>query len=112
MIHNVTEGLGIAAPLAEEGEQARIPRLTLVWLDARSRARRRSSARGSAATRAATCSRVVFFAAAAGAALQVVVEVDALRRPPRARAASPPGYAVGGFLAGLAVMYVTGLLAA
>ena len=87
MIHNITEGLGIAAPLAEEGEAARIPLPTLVGLAADRRRARRSSAPGSAATRAATCWRCVFFAAAAGAALQVVVEVDALRRPPRARRA-------------------------
>jgi ZIP family zinc transporter len=52
---------------------------------------------------------VVFFAAAAGAALEVVVEVG------RYVARKAPGgltspYVVGGFLAGLAVMYATGLL--
>jgi hypothetical protein len=53
---------------------------------------------------------VLFFGAAAGAAFEVVVEVvrylsrrdaDWLRS----------GHAVGGFLAGIAIMYVTGLLA-
>ena len=54
---------------------------------------------------------VLFFAAAAGAALQVVVEVGRFvaRRAPGGLTS---GYAIGGFLAGLAVMYVTGLLAA
>jgi zinc transporter, ZIP family len=52
---------------------------------------------------------VVFFALAAGAALQVVVEVGRFvaRRAP---GGLKSGYAVGGFLAGLAIMYVTGLL--
>ncbi len=54
---------------------------------------------------------VVFFAAAAGAALQVVVEVGrfvARRAPGGLRS----GWAIGGFLAGITVMYVTGLLVA
>jgi ZIP family zinc transporter len=52
---------------------------------------------------------VIFFALAAGAALQVVVEVTryVARRAPGGLMS---GYAVGGFLAGLAIMYVTGLL--
>ena len=53
---------------------------------------------------------VLFFAAAAGAAFEVVVEVGryvARRR----RAASAPGYAIGGFLAGVSIMYVTGVIA-
>jgi len=52
---------------------------------------------------------VLFFALAAGAALQVVVEVGRFvaRRAPGGLTS---GYAVGGFLAGLAIMYVTGLL--
>jgi zinc transporter ZupT len=110
MIHNVTEGLGIAAPLAEEGEQARIPRLTLLWL---------TLVAGAPAIVGAWIGgysgsdvlAVIFFAAAAGAALQVVVEVTRFvaRRAPGGLTS---GYAVGGFLAGLAVMYATGLLAA
>jgi zinc transporter, ZIP family len=53
---------------------------------------------------------VVFFGAAAGAALEVVVEVGRFvaRRAPGGLTS---GYAVGGFMAGIAVMYVTGLLA-
>ena len=51
---------------------------------------------------------VLFFAVAVGAAFQVVVEVG------RYVARTAPGgsrspYVVGGFLAGIAVMYVTGL---
>jgi ZIP family zinc transporter len=54
---------------------------------------------------------VLFFALAAGAALQVVVEVARFvaRRSPGGLTS---GYAVGGFLAGVAIMYATGLLAA
>jgi hypothetical protein len=53
---------------------------------------------------------VLFFAAAAGAALEVVVEVG------RYVARTAPGglrssYVLGGFLAGIAVMYMTGLFA-
>ena len=52
---------------------------------------------------------VLFFGAAAGAALQVVVEVGryvARRAPGGLRS----GWVTGGFLAGIAVMYLTGLL--
>ena len=53
---------------------------------------------------------VLFFALAAGAAFQVVVEVGRFvaRRAPGGLTS---GYAVGGFLTGIAVMYATGLLA-
>ena len=51
---------------------------------------------------------MLFFAAAAGAALEVVTEVG------RYVARKAPGgimspYVLGGFLAGIAIMYVTGL---
>jgi zinc transporter ZupT len=54
---------------------------------------------------------VIFFAAAAGAAFEVVVEVAryVARRAPGGLT-SP--HALGGFFAGIAVMYVTGLLVA
>ncbi len=107
MIHNVTEGLGIAAPIAERGAASvwRLAGLALVaggpailgaWI-------------GGFLT--SDLLGVLFFAAASGAALEVVVEVG------RYVARSAPGglgsgYAVGGFLAGIAVMYATGLLAA
>jgi len=52
---------------------------------------------------------VLFFGVAVGAALQVVVEVGRhLAR--RAPGGLTSGYVIGGFLAGLAVMYLTGLL--
>jgi zinc transporter, ZIP family len=54
---------------------------------------------------------VLFFGAAAGAAFEVVAEV--VRYVARRGSAElRSGYAVGGFLAGIAIMYVTGLLAA
>ena len=109
MIHNVTEGLAIAAPLAEEGEQARIPRSTLAWLTLVAGAPAILGA-WIGGYSASDVLAVVFFAAAAGAALQVVVEVGRFiaRRAPGGLSS---GHAVGGFLAGLAVMYATGLLA-
>jgi hypothetical protein len=54
---------------------------------------------------------VLFFALAVGAALQVVVEVGryvARRAPGGLRS----GHVVGGYLAGIVVMYTTGLLVA
>ena len=110
MIHNITEGLGIAAPLAEGGEGARIPLPTLVGL---------AAIAGAPAILGAWIGgysgsdvlAVLFFAAAAGAAFQVVVEVTRFVKR-RAPGGLTSGYAIGGFLAGLAVMYATGLLAA
>ena len=105
MLHNVTEGLGIAAPAAE-GERAGLGRLAALVLIAGAPTILGAWIGGYVTSDVLA---VVFFAVAAGAALQVVVEVGALRR-----AAGPggltSGYAVGGFLAGLAIMYATGLL--
>jgi len=107
MVHNVTEGLGIAAPLADEKT---IPRRTLALLAVIAGAPAVLGAwlGGYAANEVLA---VVFFAVAAGAALEVVVEVGryVARRAPGGLTS---GYAVGGFVAGLAVMYATGLLAA
>jgi hypothetical protein len=54
---------------------------------------------------------VLFFAIAAGAAFQVVVEVGRYvsRQAPGGLRS---GHAIGGFLVGVAAMYVTGILAA
>jgi zinc transporter ZupT len=104
MIHNVTEGLGIAAPAARERVSlallaglaliAGAPAILGAWL-------------GGYAT--SDVLGVLFFAIAAGAALQVVVEVGrwVSRRAPGGLTS---GWVVGGFLAGLAVMYATGVL--
>jgi len=104
MVHNVTEGLGIAAPAAE-GRRATwwalaalvaiagLPAMLGAWI-------------GGYTT--SDVLAVVFFGLAAGAALQVVVEVGryVARRAPGGLTS---GWAVGGFLAGIAAMWVTGL---
>jgi zinc transporter, ZIP family len=54
---------------------------------------------------------VVFFAAAAGAAFEVVVEVARYVSRKAPGGLSSP-HVLGGFLAGVAIMYVTGLLVA
>ena len=108
MIHNVTEGLGIAAPAADGRAAvswARLAALTAIagaptilgaWLG------------GFAANDVLAA---LFFGAAAGAAFEVVAEVVRYvgKRDP---AGLRSGYAIGGFLAGVAIMYATGLLAA
>jgi zinc transporter ZupT len=105
MVHNVTEGLGIAAPIAERGSVsvrrlaalagiAGLPAIPGAWL-------------GGFVT--SDVLGVLFFAGAAGAALEVVVEVGryVARKAPGGLSSS---YVLGGYLAGIAVMYVTGLL--
>jgi zinc transporter ZupT len=108
MIHNVTEGLGIAAPIAEG--QARPPggRLLLLVLIAGAPAIVGAWIGGFVTS---DLLAVLFFGFAAGAALQVVVEVGRFVQR-RAPGGLTSGYAVGGFLAGIAVMYLTGLLVA
>ncbi len=104
LLHNTTEGLGIVAPLAKErpglatlvllGALAGLPTVLGAWLGA------------------FTYSPVwttLFFAVGAGAIVQVVYEIWRLF----ARRAAP-GFAsplnTAGLLAGMAIMYVTGLL--
>ncbi len=107
MIHNVTEGLGIAAPVAEG--KAAAGAATLAALVAVAGAPTIAGAwLGGFVT--SDVLGVLFFAAAAGAALQVVFEVG------RYVARTAPGgltspFVLGGFLAGVAIMYATGLLA-
>jgi zinc transporter, ZIP family len=107
MVHNITEGLGIAAPIAagERASRARLAALAVVaggpailggWI-------------GGFLT--SDLLGVLFFALAVGAALQVVVEVGryvARRAPGGLRS----GHVIGGYLAGVIVMYATGLLIA
>jgi len=106
MIHNVTEGLGIATPVAK----TRVTVLALAGL---------AFLAGAPAVLGAwiggyTTSDVLgalFFAIAAGAALQVVVEVGryvARTAPGGLRS----GHAIAGFMVGIATMYVTGVLVA
>jgi zinc transporter, ZIP family len=105
MIHNVTEGLGIAAPIARS-------RVTILVLAALALVAGAPTILG-AWLGGYTTSDVLaalFFGIAAGAAFQVVFEVGryvARQAPGGLRS----GYAVGGFLAGVAAMYLTGILA-
>jgi len=107
MIHNVTEGLGIAAPAAEGRAQVSLGRLVALALIAGAPAILGTWVGGFLAS---DLLGVLFFAAAAGAAFEVVVEVGryVARRVPGGLTSGP---AMGGFVAGLAIMYLTGLLA-
>ena len=107
MVHNVTEGLGIATPIAEGGSPASRVRLGVLALVAGAPAIVGAWLGGFVTSDVLA---VVFFAAAAGAALEVVTEVG------RYVARKAPGgitspHVLGGFLAGITVMYVTGLIA-
>jgi zinc transporter ZupT len=107
MVHNVTEGLGIAAPIAG-GERVNGGRLAALALVAGGPAILGGWIGGFLTS---DVLGVFFFALAVGAALQVVVEVGryvARRAPGGLRS----GYVVGGYLAGIVVMYTTGLLVA
>jgi ZIP family zinc transporter len=106
MVHNITEGLGIAAPAARSRVRAfalaglaliaGAPTILGAWIGGFSSSDLLSP---------------LFFAVAAGAAFQVVLEVG------RYVASHAPGglrsaWAAGGFLAGIVTMYATGVLAA
>jgi len=106
MLHNVTEGLGIAAPAAEDGASVRVSRLALLALVAGAPAILGAWVGGFFTN---DLLAVIFFAAAAGAAAEVVLEVVRyVRRKAPGGLGSP--HVIGGFLAGLAIMYTTGLL--
>jgi zinc transporter ZupT len=104
MVHNVTEGLGIAAPatrarvtlwqLAGLALIAGAPAILGTWIGGYS---------------GSDVLAVLFFALAAGAAFQVVVEVAryvARTAPGGLRS----GHAIAGFVVGIAAMYATGVL--
>ncbi|HEU5205967.1 MAG TPA: hypothetical protein VFT94_00015 [Gaiellaceae bacterium] len=106
MIHNVTEGLGIATPVAKTRVSVLVlgalavlagaPAILGAWI-------------GGYVT--SDVLGTLFFAIAAGAALQVVVEVGryvARTAPGGIRS----GHAIAGFIVGIATMYVTGVLVA
>jgi ZIP family zinc transporter len=104
MVHNVTEGLGIAAPASRE-------RVTFVWLAALALVAGAPAILGTWIGGYASSDLLtpLFFAFAAGAALQVVVEVGryvARTAPGGLRS----GWSIGGYLAGIAAMWATGLL--
>jgi len=104
MVHNVTEGLGIAAPAS--GGRVTVAQLAGLALIAGAPAILGTWLGGYAANDVLAA---LFFGIAAGAALQVVVEVGryvARTAPGGLRS----GVVIGGFLAGLAAMWATGLL--
>ena len=105
MIHNITEGLGIAAPIAE-GTRTSFARLVALALIAGAPAIVGAWIGGFLTNDVLA---VLFFAIAAGAALQVVIEVGRYvsRKAPGGLRS---GWVGGGFVAGIAVMYLTGLL--
>jgi ZIP family zinc transporter len=105
MVHNITEGLGIAAPIAERGKVS-LGRLAALALIAGAPAIPGAWLGGFVTS---DVLGVLFFAGAAGAALEVVVEVGryVARKAPDGLSS---GYVLGGYLTGIAVMYVTGLL--
>ena len=107
MVHNVTEGLGIATPIAE-ARRVSLTRLAALALLAGAPAIVGAWVGGFLRS---DLLGVLFFAAAAGAAFEVVVEV-ARYVARRAPGGLTSGYVIGGFLAGIVVMYVTGLLVA
>jgi ZIP family zinc transporter len=105
MVHNVTEGLGIAAPATRA-------RVTLVQLAGLALIAGAPAILGTWIGGYASSDVLspLFFAIAAGAALQVVVEVGryvARTAPGGLRS----GWAMGGYLVGIASMWATGLLA-
>ena len=105
MVHNITEGLGIAAPVAQ-GARIRLTRLAALAVIAGAPAIAGAWIGGFLSS---DLLGVLFFALAVGAALQVVVEVGryvARRAPGGLRS----GHVIGGYLAGIFVMYATGLL--
>jgi zinc transporter ZupT len=106
MVHNLTEGLGIAAPIAS----TRITRTRLCVLALLAGAPAIAGAWiGGFLT--SDLLGVLFFGLAIGAAVQVIVEVVryiARRAPAGLRS----GHVIVGYLTGIVVMYVTGLLVA
>ncbi len=105
MVHNVTEGLGIAAPIAE-GSRVSFGRLAALALIAGAPAIPGAWLGGFVTS---DVLGVLFFAGAAGAAFEVVVEIGryVARRTP---GGLNSGHVLGGYIAGVAIMYVTGLL--
>jgi zinc transporter, ZIP family len=106
MVHNVTEGIGIATPIAEGRDAPPVWRLAALALVAGAPAIAGAWIGGYTTNDVLA---VVFFAAAAGAALEVVVEV-ARYVARRAPGGLQSGWAIGGFLAGIVAMYATGVL--
>lgn len=105
-VHNITEGLGIVAPVAAGGVRVPVSRLALLAVVAGLPAVFGAWVGGFIVSQWLA---VFFFAIAAGAAAQVVYEVYSFisRREPQGWR-SP--YVALGFVAGVAIMYLTSLL--
>ena len=106
MTHNVTEGLGIATPLADGGAAAGIRLLAALALIAGAPTILGAWVGGFVTS---DVLGVIFFAAAAGAALEVVFEVVRYVRRRTPEGLGSP-WVLGGFFAGVVVMYATGVL--
>ena len=104
-LHNTTEGLAIVAPVAEEGSAPALPRLALLGLVAGAPAILGAFVGASAFNPSLAA---FMFGLGAGAIAQVVVQIAPAVRDSAGRLLHP--LAVGGLLAGLALMYGTGLL--
>jgi zinc transporter, ZIP family len=106
-LHNTTEGLAIVAPVADEraAPARRLPRLALLGLIAGAPAILGAWIGASAFD---TSVAAFMFGLGAGAIAQVVVQIAPSIRDTAGRLLHP--LAVGGLLAGLALMYSTGLL--
>ncbi len=102
-IHNTTEGLAIVAPMA--GERPRWPRLIMLGLIAGGPA-----IVGAWIGAAAFNNSIValLLGVGVGAIIQVIVQIAPLIRDKAGRALTPS--TVGGIVAGMAVLYLTGLL--
>jgi zinc transporter, ZIP family len=105
MVHNITEGLGIATPVADR-EPVSFGRLAALALIAGAPTIPGAWIGGFVTS---DLLGVLFFAGAAGAAFEVVTEVGRYVRERAPGGLSSP-YVIGGYLAGIFVMYVTGLL--
>jgi zinc transporter ZupT len=104
-IHNTTEGLAIVAPIADARAGPRLGRLALLGLLAGAPVIVGAWIGASAFD---TSLAAFMFGLGAGAIAQVVVQIAPSIRDRAGRLLHP--LAVGGLLAGLALMYVTGLL--
>ena len=105
MLHNLTEGLGIVAPIAQDrpplkylllyGAIAGVPTILGTWIGG------------------FTYGPIwitLFFALGAGAIAQVLCEVFRVVANSSVGGSWATRHNVGGFLSGLAIMYITGIL--
>jgi zinc transporter, ZIP family len=102
-LHNITEGLAIVAPVAHE--QLTIGRLALLGLVAGAPAVLGAWIGAAAFNRSIAA---FLFGFGAGAIVQVIVQLAPTLRDDERRTLHPA--AVGGLLAGIAIMFTTGLL--